>query len=323
MNKNKDLISVIIPTWKRKTIVLRCIDSVLKSTYENIEVVVGEDPSDNEAEKAIKQRYNNNKKIIYFKNKKQELIAKTVNLMLMRTKGKYIFLLNDDNVIDKKCIEELVSSMKKYPKAGIVGPIAFYYSHPNIIMHAGTVRSKFIRGFTSPHAGEKWHNQIKEGDEVDDFGNAFMFRREAMINAGMWNLLVPHQGEDGDFEARVKKLGYSAIINPKAKTYHDIEYTSEKNTASLFIYRISPIRVYHGIHSKIIYEYKYEKTLQKITFTVSLPLYIGYYINSIIKTPNYKGFLEKFNLYLAFNSGFWNGLKDVILNKNKIEYIKK
>ena len=157
MDKKEELVSVVIPTWKRKDMVLRCIDSVLKNTYRNIEVIVGEDPSNNEAENAIKIKYRKNKKIIYFKNKKQGLIAKTVNLMLKRTTGNYIFLLNDDNVIDKKCIEELISSIKKYPKAGIVGPIAFYYSHPDIIMHAGTIRSRFIRGFTSPHAGEKWH----------------------------------------------------------------------------------------------------------------------------------------------------------------------
>ena len=323
MNKKGELVSIVIPTWKRKNIVLRCIDSVLKNTYNNIEIIIGEDPSDNEAENAIKQKYSGNKKFIYFKNKKQGLIAKTVNLMLKCTKGKYIFLLNDDNVIDKKCIEELVSSMKKYPNAGIIGPIAFYYSHPNIIMHAGTVRSKFIRGFTSPHAGEKWHNQIKEGEEVDDFGNAFMFRREAMIKAGMWDLLVPHQGEDGDFEARVKRLGYIAIINPRAKTYHDIEYTSEKNTAALFKYRINPVRVYHGIHSKILYEYRYEKTIQKLTFTLSLGLYYGYYINAIIKTPNYKKISEKLYLFYMFNSGLLNGFKDAVLNRKKIEYIKR
>lgn len=323
MNLKEDLVSVVIPTWKRKDTVLRCINSVLKSTYRNVEIIIGEDPSENEAENEIKRIYGNNKKIIYIKNKKKELIAKTVNIMLRKTKGKYIFLLNDDNVIDKKCIDELVSSIKKYPKAGIVGPIAFYYSHPNIIMHAGTVRSKFIRGFTSPHAGEKWHNQIKEGDEVDDFGNAFMFRREAMIKAGMWDLLVPHQGEDGDFEARVKKLNYIAIINPKAKTYHDITYTSEKNTAYLFIYRVNPVRIYHGIHSKILYEYRYEKTLQKITFTLSFPLYYGYYINAIIKTPNYKKLKDKIYLWHRLNLGILNGFKDAILNKDKIEYIKR
>ena len=56
MNKKEELVSVVIPTWKRKDMVLRCIDSVLKNTYNNIEIIVGEDPSDNEAENAIKQK---------------------------------------------------------------------------------------------------------------------------------------------------------------------------------------------------------------------------------------------------------------------------
>ncbi|MEM0201419.1 MAG: glycosyltransferase family 2 protein [Candidatus Micrarchaeaceae archaeon] len=319
----EDLVSVIIPTWKRKEMVVRCINSVLNNTYKNIEIVVGEDPSENEAENAIKKMYKNYKKITYFKNKKMCYLSITVNKMLRLTSGKYIFLLNDDNVIDKKCIEELVSSMKKYSKAGIVGPVAFYYSHPKIIMHAGTIRSKFIRGFTSPHAGEEWHNQIKEGDVVDDFGNAFMFRREAMIKAGMWDLLIYAQGEDGDFEARVKKLGYIAIINPKAKTYHDIPYIPNSNVVSLFVLRVDPVRIYNAMHSKIIYEYRYEKTLQKITFALSFPLYYGYYVNAIIKTPNYKKLKDKLYLWHRLNLGILNGFKDVIISKTSIEYIEK
>lgn len=323
MDKKEELVSVVIPTWKRKDMVLRCIESVLKNTYKNIEIIIGEDPSNNEAENAIKQRYAGNRRIIYFKNKKMAYLSITVNKMLRLTHGKYIFLLNDDNAIDKKCIEELVSSMKKYPNAGIVGPIAFYYSHPNIIMHAGTIRSKFIRGFTSPHAGEKWHNQIKEGEKVDDFGNAFMFRREAMIKAGMWDLLIYAQGEDGDFEARVKKLGYIALINPKAKTYHDIPYLPDSNVISLFVLRVDYARIYNAMHSKIIYEYRYEKTIQKITFTLSLALYYGYYTHAIIKTPNYKKLSEKLKLFYKFNLGILNGFKDVIINKRQIEYLKK
>ncbi len=320
---NNKLVSVVIPTWNRREMVVRCIESVLRSGYENIEVLVGEDPSKNEAEPEIRRKYGKDRKVKYLKNKKMALVAATVNKLLRLSKGEYIFLLNDDNVIDKRCVEELVSSLKRHKEVGIVGPLAFYYSHPKIIMHAGTVRSGFMRAFTSPHANEKWHGQIREGDVVDDFGNAFMFRREAMLKAGMWDLLVPTQGEDGDFEARVKKAGYGVIINPRAKTYHDIPYLPVSNTVSLFFLRVDQVRLYNAMHSKILYEYRYESTINKLTFTLSLPVYYSYYVYAIMKTPNYHTLEDKLHLFALLNTGILKGFCDALFARNMIEYIKR
>lgn len=38
-----DLVSVIIPTYKRSDSLCRCIDSVLNQTYPNIEIIVVDD----------------------------------------------------------------------------------------------------------------------------------------------------------------------------------------------------------------------------------------------------------------------------------------
>lgn len=317
------LVSVVIPTWNRQKVVLRCIRSVLHSTYKNVEILVGEDPSENEAEAEINKRYGRHKKIKYVRNKKMMLLASTVNRLLRLSEGEYLFLLNDDNVIDKRCIGELVSSLKKYQEAGIVGPLAFYYSNPKIIMHAGTMRSGFMRGFTSPHANEKWRGQIKEGEYVADFGNAFMFRREAVVKAGMWDLLVPAQGEDGDFEARVKKAGYKVIINPNAKTYHDVPYLPATNTTSLFFLRADTVRIYNAMHSKILYEYRYESLINKITFTLSLPIYYGYYTYAIMKTPNCHTLMDRLRLFYLLNAGILNGFVDAAFKRNKIERLQQ
>lgn len=54
-----DLVSVIIPTYKRSDSLCRCIDSVLNQTYPNIEIIVVDDNGEGtdyqkETEKNIK-----------------------------------------------------------------------------------------------------------------------------------------------------------------------------------------------------------------------------------------------------------------------------
>ena len=135
-------VSVIIPTFNRKGMLIECIDSVLKSTYKNIEIIVSDDAS-SDGTREVVAKYKNLKNFRYLRNKKESLLSVTINKAIFASSGEYIFILDDDNVIDKNCISSLVSSFAKFKDAGIVGPIAFYKSHPDIIMHAGAVKSPF------------------------------------------------------------------------------------------------------------------------------------------------------------------------------------
>ncbi|MCL5423913.1 MAG: glycosyltransferase family 2 protein [Candidatus Marsarchaeota archaeon] len=306
-------VSIIIPTFNRKNMLVRCIDSILSNTYDNFEIIISDDNSKDGTNNIIK-KYSNNKKIKYLKNDKEMLLSYTINRAIKESSGVFIFILDDDNVIDKNCIANLVKSFKIYKNAGVIGPLALYYSNKNIIMHAGAERSKFMRRAIYPYQNEKWANQINEGKRVHDFLNAFMFRKSIIKKTGMWDLLVPFMGEDGDFQARVRKLNYDIIINPSAITYHDIKY----NPHERYFIRLNNMRLYHVMHSKILYEYRYDNLAGKITFTVSLFVYVLYYIFVIYSYNKTKmrGELVK-NLFC----GVIKGLKDTIMKKSQIEWL--
>jgi len=315
--KSNSLVSVIIPTFNRKDMLVRCVDSVLASTYKNIEIIIADDASTDGTEGIVKSRYKKHKKVFYIKNNKELLLSATINKALRVAKGEYIFILDDDNVIDKNCISELVSTFSKYKKVGIVGPLALYYSKKDTVMHAGVIRSSFMRRAIYPFANEKWRWQINEGQEVEDFANAFMFKRKLLREVGMWDLLVPAMGEDGDFEARVRKAGYKAVINPKAITYHDIPYDPQRT----YFFRVNKMRLYHVMHSKILYVYRYDSLIQKITFTISIPVYLSFYILLILK--NKDGKFKKSELFNALIKGVIDGFSDAINHRSKVEWPTK
>jgi len=315
--KSNALVSVIIPTFNRKNMLVRCVDSVLASTYKKIEIIIADDASTDGTEGIIKNRYKTHKKVFYIKNNKELLLSATINKALRIAKGKYIFILDDDNAVDKNCISELVSTFNKYKGAGIVGPLALYYSKKDTIMHAGAIRSRFMRRAIYLFANEKWNGQIREGLEVEDFANAFMFKRELLKEVGMWDLLVPATGEDGDFEARVKKAGYKAVINPKAITYHDIPYNPQRT----YFFRVNKMRLYHVMHSKILYVYRYDNSIHKITFTISIPVYLSFYILAILKDKNDK--FKKSELFNALIKGVIDGFSDAINHRSKVEWPTK
>ena len=308
---NNHKISIIIPTFNRKSMLIRCINSILSGNYDNYEIIISDDHSSDGTDKII-SKYLKNKKIKYLRNKEEKLLSYTINKAIRLCSGEFILILDDDNVLDKNCLKYLATSLENN-NVGAVGPISLYYSKKNIIMNAGVKRSIFMRRAIYPYQNQEWKHQIKKEQTVYDLLNVFMFKAEVIKKVGMWDLLVPFMGEDGDFQARLKKQGYRIIINPKAITYHDIKYTTSR-----YFMRLTKMRMYHVMHSKILHEYRYDTIIGKITFSISIPIYLVYYIKKILfqKYTN-----NKISIISSLINGTIVGIKDALLNKKDIKWL--
>lgn len=113
---NTDLVSIIIPTYKRSDMLGRAIDSVLNQTYRNIEVIVVDDnDSDSnfrlETEKFM-EKYKFNKNIIYIKHEKNMNGSTARNTGINVSKGKYIGFLDDDDEYIKDKVEKQVLELE-------------------------------------------------------------------------------------------------------------------------------------------------------------------------------------------------------------------
>jgi len=94
--KKKYTVSVIIPTYKRVEKLKRAIDSVLNQTFTNWEIIVIDNHS-SDGTKELIDNYNNPKiKILFIKNNGN--IAKSRNYGIKKSKGKYLALLDSDDL---------------------------------------------------------------------------------------------------------------------------------------------------------------------------------------------------------------------------------
>lgn len=110
-------VSVIIPTFKRANYIERAIESVLKQSYKNIEVIVVDDNGDNTEDRKnvekIMKKYINDNRVKYLKHKENKNGAAARNTGLNIAKGDYITFLDDDDVFLKDRITKLVKLAKK------------------------------------------------------------------------------------------------------------------------------------------------------------------------------------------------------------------
>jgi glycosyltransferase involved in cell wall biosynthesis len=84
------LVSVIIPTMDRPQMLERCINSVLLSSYKNLEILVTDDSLTEESKNLVKKIKRRFPKIYYIRNTTQN-ISIAVNKAIKKSKGEFIF----------------------------------------------------------------------------------------------------------------------------------------------------------------------------------------------------------------------------------------
>lgn len=105
---NKDLISIVIPTYNREKKLKKAIISVLNQSYSNWELIVVDNNSSDKSEEIVKNFKNN--KISFYKIDNNGIIAKSRNFGISKSNGDYVCFLDSDDTWHHKKLYHL----KKY-----------------------------------------------------------------------------------------------------------------------------------------------------------------------------------------------------------------
>ena len=117
---SNELVSVVIPTFNKGKLIVATMDSVLQQTYKNIELVLVDNGSTDDTRARIKDYLNSrsgNFKVIELKENKGPSNARNVGIL--GSKGKYIFLLDGDDLLMPEKIDKQVRYMDINPNIGL------------------------------------------------------------------------------------------------------------------------------------------------------------------------------------------------------------
>ncbi len=127
---NKPLFSVVIPTYKKPSYLKLAIQSVLNQSLKNFELIIIDDSSKDKTREIVNSF--NNKKILYIENKSNIGVALNIKKAFSIAKGKYIFLLGDDDIILKKDTFLSIYKDLEKTKAGYC-QLGYIYYENNIL----------------------------------------------------------------------------------------------------------------------------------------------------------------------------------------------
>jgi|GEM_PF-5570676 len=118
--------SVVIPTYNRPTDLRHALLSVLWQTCDSYEIIVS-DNSQNSASRNICLKLKNNK-IHYFQNQSNIGFTRNLYETFNKARGKYIFILGDDDLIGSRNLLENVQKNIEQKDYGYVRVSFFYYN---------------------------------------------------------------------------------------------------------------------------------------------------------------------------------------------------
>lgn len=106
-------LTIIVPVYNTSKYLKRCIDSLLKQSNSEIQILLIDDGSTDNSEEILKQYEKENPEIIRYYKKDNSGIADTRNYGISKAEGKYIMFVDSDDYIKENLIEDLKQHMIK------------------------------------------------------------------------------------------------------------------------------------------------------------------------------------------------------------------
>jgi len=166
------LVSVVIPIYNGEKFLDESIKSILTQTYKNIELILINDASTDNSQKIIDRFKNKNKNIIALSNSVNMGIAETRNIGARLATGKYYAPMDQDDISNRKRLEEEVTFLENnsdYAAVGTqveiidtkgftIGVRKYITTYEDIIKHIG-----YQSPICNPSSMINWNNLKKVG----------------------------------------------------------------------------------------------------------------------------------------------------------------
>ncbi|VAW40997.1 dTDP-Rha:A-D-GlcNAc-diphosphoryl polyprenol, A-3-L-rhamnosyl transferase WbbL [hydrothermal vent metagenome] len=183
-----------------------------------------------------------------------------IKFAYQRGDSDYIWLLNNDTVIERDTLSELVYGIQRHKDAGAAGSKIFFYDDPDRLQSLGSkVDPNNIFKLCKPVVDLKVHGKVIDSYNQDFFvddimGASMLIKQAALKKVGMMPEEYFLYGEETDYNFNLKKNGYKLVTIPKSRLYH-------KKSVSMGG-EDSPLALYYRTRNQFILYKKYMSSIK-------------------------------------------------------------
>jgi GT2 family glycosyltransferase len=226
------MIYIVIPVFNRLAFTRSCLDSLLKQTYRNFQVIVVDDGSTDGTSIFIREHYAH---VIVLQGDGQLWWTGATNLgvkkalELSQHPNDYVLTLNNDLEVASDYLESLLAVALEWPQA-LVGSVSVNIDAPEEVhfcgtkWNAATAKYRPVPGKMLPYAVLKKTFSSLDTDLLP--GRGILVPIVVYEQIGLYDgERFPHYMADEDFSLRAKDAGYALRIATGARVFNHISAT--------------------------------------------------------------------------------------------------
>lgn len=241
---------VLVISWNRPELTLRCVQSLSKLAYPRYELVIIE----NGGSRAAAWLRHQLPAVHVVASPTNLGFAGGSNLGLLHARRRgadYVLLLNNDTVVPPDALCSLLELAQAHPEVGFLSPTIRYLAAPHRIWFRGSRFRPDLLLFE--HLGKDGEPQHEEPSSAlpelifTDYacGCAILARSSALARVGGFDPRYFLLYEDADLGARARKLGIASAVATRVEIQHQV--------AASFGGAETPSHSYYGLRNALLY----------------------------------------------------------------------
>lgn len=230
---------ILILNWNGWQDTVACIESCSLLSHANYKILIVDNGSTDGSETILRERFPDTEMIQTGKNL-GFAGGNNVGIRHAMEKGaRYLWLLNNDTLVEPETLSSLISIAEKDKKAGIIGSKIYYYDQPGKIWFAGGIwrprpSHPFHIGLDQEDEGQ--YEDVREVDFVS--GCSLLIKSEVVKDIGTMSEDYFLYWEDVDWNASASRKGYKIIYAPKSRVWHKVSASMQNQTLMQLQYSV-------------------------------------------------------------------------------------
>lgn len=209
---------MLIVNWNGKAYLEKCLLSLSKISYKNIEIIIVDQNSTDGSIELVRKKFPNVKLIC---NPDNTGYVGGNNLAAANAQGKYMIILNNDIEVEEDFLEPLVTSFEKDSKLGVAQPKAINIRRRGALDGGGSFLTwtgfLYHKGYLQKANNPEYE---KEYPVYSVKGAYMMTRRDLFLKLGGLDRDFFIYFEETDYCARVWLSGHTVMYLPSSIVYH-------------------------------------------------------------------------------------------------------
>ena len=224
------LVSVIILNFNAGELLLNCINSLTKLTYQNIELIVVDNNSTDNSQNECKQKF---PQIKLIQNQKNSGYCGGNNIGIKEAKGEFVIILNPDTIVEPNLIKTLINEYSIHGE-GLYQPKILSLDDKQILESTGNMIHIFGFGYARDK-GNLDNNEINKVTKVGYAAGTCLFSsKEIFLKLKLFDEFLFLYHDDLDLGWRAAQKGIISYIVPQAKIYHAESYSLKWSQKKFF-----------------------------------------------------------------------------------------